>query len=167
MSLSRTLRSTPGIRTCYGSAVSRTSFFDLSSGDADVGLETSDHWRIFEVIQSGKSSSQVGLWRVVDFESIALKVPEEVSRTQSVGMRWIIMASLLQSSWCRRCLLPGVGIDLFGVSRLVAYTWGSSSELLLLSDGSGSIGVLTLLTLFICFIILQWYVRRDDQDLAI
>jgi hypothetical protein len=32
------------------------------------------------VIQSGKSSSQVGLWRVVDFESIALEVPEEVSR---------------------------------------------------------------------------------------
>jgi hypothetical protein len=30
--------------------VSRTSFFDLSSGDADVGLETPDHWRIFEVI---------------------------------------------------------------------------------------------------------------------
>jgi hypothetical protein len=35
------------------------------------------------------------------------------------------------------------------------------------SDGSGSIGVLTLLTLFICFSILRWYVRRDDQDLAI
>jgi hypothetical protein len=28
----------------------------------DIGLETSDLWRIFEVIQSGKSSSQVGLW---------------------------------------------------------------------------------------------------------
>jgi hypothetical protein len=38
---------------------------------------------------------------------------------------------------------------------------------LLSSDGSGSIGVLTLLTLFICFSILRWYVRRDDQDLAI
>jgi hypothetical protein len=52
----------------------------------DVSLETSDHCRIFEVIQSGKSSSQVGLRRVVDFESIALEVPEEVSRTQSVGV---------------------------------------------------------------------------------
>jgi hypothetical protein len=25
-------------------------------------LETSDHWGIFEVVQSGKSGSQVGLW---------------------------------------------------------------------------------------------------------
>jgi hypothetical protein len=68
------------------------------------------------VIQSGKRSSQVGLWRVVDFESIALKVPEEVSRMQSVGMRWIIMASLLQGIGCRRCLLPNVGVDLSSVS---------------------------------------------------
>jgi hypothetical protein len=133
----------------------------------DVGLEAPDHWGIFEVIQSGKSSSQVGLRRVVDFESIVLKVPEEVSRTQSVGMRWIIMASLLQSSWCRRCLLPGVGIDLSGVSRLLAYTWGSSSELLLSSDSSGSIGVLTLLALLIGFPILRWYIHKDDQDLTI
>jgi hypothetical protein len=49
-SLARTLRSTLGVGTCCGSAVSRTSFFDLSGGDANVGLETSDHWRIFEVI---------------------------------------------------------------------------------------------------------------------
>jgi hypothetical protein len=61
-SLARTLRSASGVGTCRGSAVSRTSFFDLSSGDADVGLETPNHWRIFEVILSGKSSSQVGLW---------------------------------------------------------------------------------------------------------
>jgi hypothetical protein len=70
-------------------------FFDLSSCDADVGLEKSDHWRILEMIQSGKSTSQVGLRRIVEFESIALEVPEEVSHTQSVGTRWIIMASLL------------------------------------------------------------------------
>jgi hypothetical protein len=38
---------------------------------------------------------------------------------------------------------------------------------LLSSDGSGSIGVFTLLTLLICFSILRWYVRKDDQDLAI
>jgi hypothetical protein len=81
MSLVRTLRSTPRVGTCCRSAVSETSFFDLSSGDADVGLETLDHWRILKVIQSGKSSSQVGLRRVVDFKSIALVVPEEVSRT--------------------------------------------------------------------------------------
>jgi hypothetical protein len=35
------------------------------------------------------------------------------------------------------------------------------------SDGSGSFGVFTLLMLLICFSILQRYIRRDDQDLAI
>jgi hypothetical protein len=60
-SLARTLRSASGVGTCCGSAVSRTSFFNMSSCYADVGLEASDHWGIFEVIQSGKSSSQVGL----------------------------------------------------------------------------------------------------------
>jgi hypothetical protein len=50
MSLARTLRSAPGIGTYCGSVVSRTSFFDLCSGDVNVGLETSDRWRIFEVI---------------------------------------------------------------------------------------------------------------------
>jgi hypothetical protein len=49
-SLVRTLRSAPGVGACCGSAVSRTSFFDLSSGNANVVLETSDCWRIFEVI---------------------------------------------------------------------------------------------------------------------
>jgi hypothetical protein len=49
-SLTRTLRSVSGVRTCCGSVVSGTSFFDLSSGDADVCLETSDHWGIFEVV---------------------------------------------------------------------------------------------------------------------
>jgi hypothetical protein len=38
---------------------------------------------------------------------------------------------------------------------------------LLSSSSSGSIGVLTFLTLFICFSILRWYIRRDGQDLAI
>jgi hypothetical protein len=130
-------------------------------------LETSDHWGIFEVIQSGKSCSQIGLRRVVDFESIALEVPEEVSRAQSVGTRWIIMASLLRSGWCRGCLLPDVGVDLSSVSWLLACTWDGSGELLLLPDGSGGIGVFTLLTLIIYFSILRRYIRRDDQDLAI
>jgi hypothetical protein len=40
-SLARTLRSISGVRTCCKSVVSRTSFFDLSSGDANVGLKTS------------------------------------------------------------------------------------------------------------------------------
>jgi hypothetical protein len=33
----------------------------LSSCDTDIGLEASNHWGIFEVIQSSKSGSQVGL----------------------------------------------------------------------------------------------------------
>jgi hypothetical protein len=77
------------------------------------------------------------------------------------------VASLLWGSWCRSCLLPDVGVDLSGVSRLLGYTWGSSSDLLLSSDGSGSISVLTLLTLLVCFSILRRYIRRDRQDLAI
>jgi hypothetical protein len=59
-SLAPTLRSASGVGTCCGSAISRTSFFDLSSCDTDIGLEASDHWGIFEVIQRGKSGSQVG-----------------------------------------------------------------------------------------------------------
>jgi hypothetical protein len=38
---------------------------------------------------------------------------------------------------------------------------------LLLSDSSGSIGVFMLLTLLISIPILRWYIRRNDQDLAI
>jgi hypothetical protein len=49
-SLARTLQSASGVGTCYVSAVSRTSFFDLSACNVDVGLEAPDHWRIFEVI---------------------------------------------------------------------------------------------------------------------
>jgi hypothetical protein len=49
-SLARTLRSASGVGTCCGSAVSGTSFFDLSGWNADVGLEAPDHWGIFEVI---------------------------------------------------------------------------------------------------------------------
>jgi hypothetical protein len=50
MSLSRTLRSASGIGTCCGSAVSGTSFFNLSGCNADIGLEVPDCWRIFEVV---------------------------------------------------------------------------------------------------------------------
>jgi hypothetical protein len=38
---------------------------------------------------------------------------------------------------------------------------------LLSSNSSGSVGVLALLALFICFSILRWYIYRDDQDLVI
>jgi hypothetical protein len=46
----RMFRSAPRIRTCCGSTVSRASFFDLGSGDANVILKASNHWRIFEVV---------------------------------------------------------------------------------------------------------------------
>jgi hypothetical protein len=49
-SLARTFRSTPGVGTCYGSAVSRTSFFALGSGDADLGLKTAYRRRVFKVV---------------------------------------------------------------------------------------------------------------------
>jgi hypothetical protein len=71
----------------------------------------------------------------------------------------------------RKCLLPGVGVDLSSIERLLTWllacTWGSSGDLLLSSDSSSSISVLTLLALLICFSILRWYICRGDQDLAI
>jgi hypothetical protein len=42
-SLARMLRSASRVGTCCGSAVSRTSFFNLSSCDMDVCLEASNH----------------------------------------------------------------------------------------------------------------------------
>jgi hypothetical protein len=63
--------------------------------------------------------------------------------------------------------LPDIGVDLSGISRLKACTWGSSCDLLFSSDSSGGIGIFTLLTLRVCFSILQWYICRDDQDLTI
>jgi hypothetical protein len=44
-----------------------------------------------------------------------LEVPEEVSCTQCVGTRCIILVSLLWGGWCHKCLLPGVGVGLSGV----------------------------------------------------
>jgi hypothetical protein len=51
-SLARSLRSAfaSGVGTCLGSAISRTSFFDLSGCNANVGLEAPNHWEILEVI---------------------------------------------------------------------------------------------------------------------
>jgi hypothetical protein len=48
-SLARMFQSSPGVGTCGRSAVSRASFFDLSSGDAEVGLETSYYRSVFEL----------------------------------------------------------------------------------------------------------------------
>jgi hypothetical protein len=41
MSLARIFRSAPGTRTCCESTVSRASFFDLGSSDANVSLKMS------------------------------------------------------------------------------------------------------------------------------
>jgi hypothetical protein len=49
-SVARMFRSTPGVRTCCRSAVSRASFFVLGSDDANVSLKMSDRRRIFEVV---------------------------------------------------------------------------------------------------------------------
>jgi hypothetical protein len=58
-------------------------------------------------------------------------------------------------SRCRRCLFLGIVVDLSDIERLLTWllacTWGSSGDLLLSSDSSGSIGILTLLVLLICF----------------
>jgi MFS superfamily sulfate permease-like transporter len=48
--LARMIRSAPGIGTCRGSTISRTFFFNLGSGDADVSLKTLYHRRILEVV---------------------------------------------------------------------------------------------------------------------
>jgi hypothetical protein len=102
------------------------------------------------------------LRQVVDFESVTLEIPEEVLRAQSIGTRYIILESLLWGSWYRMCLLPDVGVDLTGVSRWLACTWGGNNELLLSPGGSGSICVFTLLLLLVCFSILRRHIRRDD-----
>jgi hypothetical protein len=49
-SLARMFRSALGVGNCCGSTVPRTSFFDLCSGDIDVGFKTSYRRRIFEVV---------------------------------------------------------------------------------------------------------------------
>jgi hypothetical protein len=49
-SLSRTLRSASGIGARRRSAISRTSCFDLSNRNTDIGLEAPDRWRIFKVV---------------------------------------------------------------------------------------------------------------------
>jgi hypothetical protein len=49
-SLSGALRSAFGIGARRKSAVSKTSFFDLSSCNTNIGLEAPDRWRIFKVV---------------------------------------------------------------------------------------------------------------------
>jgi hypothetical protein len=101
------------------------------------------------------------LRRVVDFEAVPLKVPQEVSSTQAVRMRFM----LLRVCWCCGCLRPDVVVALPGVAYLLTCGWGSSNEFLLPTSSSAS--VLALDTLFVYFSILRWYVCGEDQDLAI
>jgi hypothetical protein len=77
------------------------------------------------------------------------------------------VASLLWSYWYHECLLLGVGVDLSGVGRWKACSWGSGRDLLLLLNSSGNIGILSFLTVHTCLSVLRWYICRDDQDLAI
>jgi hypothetical protein len=49
-SLARKLQSASGVGSHRGSAVSRTSFFDLSNGDANIFFKSSYHRRIVKVI---------------------------------------------------------------------------------------------------------------------
>jgi hypothetical protein len=62
------------------------------------------------------------------------------------------MASLLWGRWCHKCLLRGIGVDLSDIGQLEVCTW--SSDLLLSSNGSGGVGVFTLLTLHVFFSVL-------------
>jgi hypothetical protein len=107
------------------------------------------------------------LRRVVDFEAIALKVPQEVSGKQAVGMRFIALLLWLRGGWSCGCLCPDVFIPLPGVVGLFSCDRGSCNEFLLPTNGSSDVGILALHALFVCFSILRWYIRRDDHDLAI
>jgi hypothetical protein len=107
------------------------------------------------------------LRRVVDFEAILLKVTKEVSGTQAVHMRFVALLVWLRGGWCCGCLRPDVIVALPDIAYLLTCGWGSCSELLLPASGFGSVGVLALHTLFVCLSIFRWYIRRDDQDLAI
>jgi hypothetical protein len=103
------------------------------------------------------------LRRVVDFEVIPLKVPQEVSGTQAVRTR----AMLLRVCWCRGCLFSDIVVALPSISCVLICGWSNCSEFLLLTSSFAGVGVLALHTLFVCFSILRCYIRRDDQDLAI
>jgi hypothetical protein len=85
-----------------------------------------------------------------------------------IRTRLIVLLARLRSGSCRGCLLVGVVVDLPGVDWLLIWlltcSWDSSSEFLLPTNSSGSVGVLSLLALFVYFSILRWYIRRDDQD---
>jgi hypothetical protein len=89
------------------------------------------------------------MWRVVYFEALSLKVPQEVSGAQAIRTRFIALLAWPRGGWCRGCLLPGVVVDLPSVDCLLTCSWDSCSEFLFPTNSSGGVGVLTLLALFI------------------
>jgi hypothetical protein len=97
---------------------------------------------------------------------VLLKVPQEVSGVQVASSR-LMLLMLLMGRWSCRCLHPDVVVALSGVACVLTCSRGSCSMLLLPACSFIGVGVLALHALFICFSILRWYIRRDDQDLAI
>jgi hypothetical protein len=91
------------------------------------------------------------LRRVVDFEAIPLKVPQEVSGTRAVGTRFM----LLRVCWCHGCLFSVVVVALPSISCVLICGWSSYSEFLLPTSSSAGVGVLALHALFVCFSILR------------
>jgi hypothetical protein len=69
--------------------------------------------------------------------------------------------------WNYGCLYPDVFIALSSATYVLNCSWGSCNDFLLLVSSSVGVGVLTLYELFICLSVLGWYIRGDDQDLAI
>jgi hypothetical protein len=103
------------------------------------------------------------LRRVVDFEAISLKISQEVSSTQVVRMRFM----LLRVCWCHGCLLSEFVVALPSISCVLTCGWSSNNEFLLPTSSSSGVGVLALYALFICFSISRRHIHRDDQDLVI
>jgi hypothetical protein len=78
------------------------------------------------------------------------------------------MVLLLRGSSCRGRLLPDVDVDLTGISWWLACNWGRNGELLLSSNGSGSIGVFTLVVvrLFLHLVVVRPRRRPRSGDLG-
>jgi hypothetical protein len=57
--LARTFRYAPGVGTCCGSVVPRTSLFDLCSGDTDVGLKTLYRWESLRWFRAARAAPKL------------------------------------------------------------------------------------------------------------
>jgi hypothetical protein len=103
------------------------------------------------------------LRRVVDFEAVALKVPQVVSGTQVAWTTFMVLVI----SWSCGHLFPNVVVALPSISCVLTWGWSSCSEFLLPMSSPVSVGILALCVLFIYLSILGWYICGDDQDLTI